>query len=502
MDPAELRLDNAGAAGLAHRQLAADRLDRPRAVHRSGGRARPAGRSSFRKLRARAAALGIACGSYLCGAGLPIYWNKMPHSGVQLQLDRSGGVTVFCGATEIGQGSDDVLAAFVAEVLGIDPFDIRCVTGDTDLTPVDLGRYSTRVTLMMGNAAIQAAERARDAARRGGRREARGRAATALVVRRRARVRCGQIRRRHDFRRGGAAGRGRSRHARHGRLATRRRARRATTRARASARRRPTRIRAAWSRSRSIRRPAGSACRRSGSRTTSAARSIRCSRAARSRAASTWASARRSWRSRRSAACRRSCRARCVHKFPSMLEYKSPRTLDMPEVETYLDRGAGSERPVRRQGSGAGAAACRSCRRWPTRSTTRSACASTRCRSRPTRCCARWSSRRRAKPARFGPEHFPQCRIRAAHRAAAVGRRRRQGDKGRRTKPQWSRCPPHDAPAVVRAIARPRRSPKRRASSPARVRSDADRRRHRSAAEHEAAPDGAEDARVLNRSPS
>jgi len=106
--------------------------------------------------------VGLACSSYLSGAGLPIYWNDMPHSGVQLKLDRSGGVTAFCGATEIGQGSDDVLVACVAEVLGIDPIDIRAVTGDTDLTPVDLGSYSSRVTLMMGNAAIQAAERARD----------------------------------------------------------------------------------------------------------------------------------------------------------------------------------------------------------------------------------------------------------------------------------------------------------------------------------------------------
>ena len=106
--------------------------------------------------------VGLACSSYLCGAGLPIYWNKMPHSGVQLKLDRSGGVTVFCGCAEIGQGSDDVLVGIVAEVLGVEPFDVRCVTGDTDLTPVDLGSYSSRVTLMMGNAAIQAAERARD----------------------------------------------------------------------------------------------------------------------------------------------------------------------------------------------------------------------------------------------------------------------------------------------------------------------------------------------------
>ncbi len=106
--------------------------------------------------------VGIACGSYLCGAGLPIYWNKMPHAGVQLLVDRSGQVTVFCGAAEIGQGSDDVLVAIVAEVLGIEPFDVRCVTGDTGITPVDLGSYSSRVTVMMGNAAIQAAERIRD----------------------------------------------------------------------------------------------------------------------------------------------------------------------------------------------------------------------------------------------------------------------------------------------------------------------------------------------------
>jgi 4-hydroxybenzoyl-CoA reductase subunit alpha len=106
--------------------------------------------------------LGLACSSYLSGAGLPINWNDLPHSGVQLKLDRSGGVTAFSGATEIGQGSDDVLVACVAEILGIDPHDVRAVTGDTDLTPVDLGSYSSRVTLMMGQAAVQAATRARD----------------------------------------------------------------------------------------------------------------------------------------------------------------------------------------------------------------------------------------------------------------------------------------------------------------------------------------------------
>ncbi len=114
----------------------------------------------FRKLP-EGRGVGLACSCYLTGAGLPIYWNSMPHSGVQLKLDRGGGVTVFCGSSEIGQGSDDMLAAIVAEVLGIDTFDIRVYTGDTDLGPVDLGSYSSRVTIMAGNAALQAADRAR-----------------------------------------------------------------------------------------------------------------------------------------------------------------------------------------------------------------------------------------------------------------------------------------------------------------------------------------------------
>jgi 4-hydroxybenzoyl-CoA reductase alpha subunit len=106
--------------------------------------------------------LGLACSSYLSGAGLPIYWNGMPHSGVQLKVDRSGLVTVFCGSIDIGQGSDSVLAYVVAEVLGLDPLELKVVTADTDLTPVDLGSYSSRVTVMTGHAALQAAERARD----------------------------------------------------------------------------------------------------------------------------------------------------------------------------------------------------------------------------------------------------------------------------------------------------------------------------------------------------
>jgi 4-hydroxybenzoyl-CoA reductase alpha subunit len=159
IDPADLRLriaESSNAITANFFRLSTVNLSEciRRVVKSSGWR------EKFRKLP-EGRGVGLACSAYLTGAGLPIYWNKMPHSGVQLKFDRGGGVTLFCGATEIGQGSDDVLASIVAEVLGLDTFDIRLYTGDTDLGPVDLGSYSSRVTLMAGNAALQAAERAK-----------------------------------------------------------------------------------------------------------------------------------------------------------------------------------------------------------------------------------------------------------------------------------------------------------------------------------------------------
>ncbi|MGH2405877.1 MAG: molybdopterin cofactor-binding domain-containing protein, partial [bacterium] len=109
----------------------------------------------------RGRGVGFAVSAYLCGAGLPIYWNDMPQSEVQLKIDRGGGVTVYSMAIDIGQGSDSVLVFTVAEVLGIEPSDIRLISADTDLTPIDLGSYSSRVTFMAGNAAVEAAQKMR-----------------------------------------------------------------------------------------------------------------------------------------------------------------------------------------------------------------------------------------------------------------------------------------------------------------------------------------------------
>jgi CO/xanthine dehydrogenase Mo-binding subunit len=101
--------------------------------------------------------LGVACSSYISGTNYPIYPNDMPQSAVQICADRSGRVRVFCGTSEIGQGSDTMLAAIMAQEIGVDLTDVRVLSADTDLTPVDLGAYSSRITLMAGHAAINAA---------------------------------------------------------------------------------------------------------------------------------------------------------------------------------------------------------------------------------------------------------------------------------------------------------------------------------------------------------
>ena len=119
--------------------------------------------SKFRKLPL-GKGIGVGCGFFISGSGLPIHWdpNKFPHATVHLKVDMDGGVTVHTGAAEIGQGSDTVVAQSVAEVLGL-PLDmIRIKSRDSDTSPVDLGSYSSRVTFMNANAAISAAMEIRE----------------------------------------------------------------------------------------------------------------------------------------------------------------------------------------------------------------------------------------------------------------------------------------------------------------------------------------------------
>jgi 4-hydroxybenzoyl-CoA reductase subunit alpha len=102
--------------------------------------------------------LGVACGFFISGSALPIIWNDYPQSVVHIKVDFDGRVVVYSGASDIGQGSDTVLAMIVAEVLGLQIDKIYVHAADTLMTPVDLGSYSSRVTFMAGNAAKMAAE--------------------------------------------------------------------------------------------------------------------------------------------------------------------------------------------------------------------------------------------------------------------------------------------------------------------------------------------------------
>jgi 4-hydroxybenzoyl-CoA reductase subunit alpha len=103
--------------------------------------------------------LGMACSHYVSGASRPKHWTNEPHATINLKLDFDGSVTLLTGAAEIGQGSSTVLVQCVAEVLGVDMSRIRVIASDSMLTPKDNGSYSSRVTYMVGNAAIDAAQK-------------------------------------------------------------------------------------------------------------------------------------------------------------------------------------------------------------------------------------------------------------------------------------------------------------------------------------------------------
>ncbi len=101
---------------------------------------------------------GMACSHYISGASKPVNWTGEPHATVKIKVDFDGSVVVLSGAADIGQGSSTILVQSVAEVLGLDISRVRIVTGDSEVVPKDNGSYSSRVTFLVGNAAIDAAQ--------------------------------------------------------------------------------------------------------------------------------------------------------------------------------------------------------------------------------------------------------------------------------------------------------------------------------------------------------
>ena len=97
--------------------------------------------------------IGIGCGGFVSGAGYPIYRSQFPHSNAVIKVQEDGSKAVlFTGEADIGQGSNTVLAQVAAEAMGITLDRVEVVSADSDTTPLGFGAYSSRVTLMGGNA--------------------------------------------------------------------------------------------------------------------------------------------------------------------------------------------------------------------------------------------------------------------------------------------------------------------------------------------------------------
>ncbi len=103
--------------------------------------------------------IGLACGHHTCG-----FKSLLPHdsSAATVKLNDDWTANVLTGASDVGQGSDSVLAMIAAEELGIPYHRIEMTTADTEVTPMDLGSYASRVTFIAGNAVKRAAADAKE----------------------------------------------------------------------------------------------------------------------------------------------------------------------------------------------------------------------------------------------------------------------------------------------------------------------------------------------------
>jgi 4-hydroxybenzoyl-CoA reductase subunit alpha len=104
--------------------------------------------------------IGIGCYSFISGGVFNWFNTPYPFSAAEIRAFSDGTVHLLTMAAEIGQGSDTALKQILAEELGLTMEDIRITSGDTAMTPqADLGSWGSRVTLMAGNAVIDAAQK-------------------------------------------------------------------------------------------------------------------------------------------------------------------------------------------------------------------------------------------------------------------------------------------------------------------------------------------------------
>ena len=164
LDPLAMRLANAQEPGETtpqgmHFKTCGLRECLRTAAEASGYAAKHAAAEAARKAPARFRR-GVGMASMLhVGGGAKIY--PSDGCGTILKIDDFAHVTLMTGASEIGQGSETVLAQLVCEELGVPLQAVTVVNNDTDITPWDVGVHASRTTFIGGNSAIGAARKAK-----------------------------------------------------------------------------------------------------------------------------------------------------------------------------------------------------------------------------------------------------------------------------------------------------------------------------------------------------
>ncbi|MBW2096475.1 MAG: molybdopterin-dependent oxidoreductase, partial [Deltaproteobacteria bacterium] len=114
--------------------------------------------SKQRPKRKKAHGLGLACSTHICGFRSP---TPLKGSTAKVQIDEDGRIQVITGEGDIGQGAATVFTQIVAEELSVSPAKIEVSSLDTEKTPLSLGAYASRVTVIGGNAVLNAARDAK-----------------------------------------------------------------------------------------------------------------------------------------------------------------------------------------------------------------------------------------------------------------------------------------------------------------------------------------------------
>ena len=103
--------------------------------------------------------IGIGIGAMASGAKGVF---RHDTSAAFIKITEDGTMSLFTGLPDMGQSSHTAMAIIAAEVLGVAPADITVVSGDSDITPLDVGAFTQRGTFNTGNATIAAALDARN----------------------------------------------------------------------------------------------------------------------------------------------------------------------------------------------------------------------------------------------------------------------------------------------------------------------------------------------------